>query len=132
MPKDIREHYTVLDLSPGASLDEIKRAYRQLLQRWHPDHFKPGSVMQTTAEDITKNINEAYSQLCRKKRYLEFHSKAQARKAPVEKRAAPEPWSAPVYQARKTYEQGAGIPRETPRPAPPPEAMRSASPPAAA
>jgi len=78
MPPDLQEFYRVLDLTPGASLEEIKRSYRQLLQRWHPDRYKPGSVMQTTAEDVTKELNEAYRQLVRKKRYLEARPKARA------------------------------------------------------
>jgi hypothetical protein len=70
--KDIIPYYTALGLSPGAEPIEIRRAYRRLVQQWHPDLYKAGSFMQTTAEDITKEINEAYDQLYRKKLYRNF------------------------------------------------------------
>jgi curved DNA-binding protein CbpA len=73
--KDIIPFYRALGLSPGAEPVEIRRAYRQLIQQWHPDLYKPGSPMQTTAEDITKEINEAYDQLYRKKLYRNFSAK---------------------------------------------------------
>ena len=74
MRKDFQEYYRVLGLNPGASAAKIRHAYRQLIQRWHPDHFKAGSLMQTTAEDLTKEINEAYEQLYKKQRYKKYLS----------------------------------------------------------
>jgi hypothetical protein len=80
--KDILPYYRALGLSPGAEAIEIKRAYRQMIQQWHPDLYKPGSPMQTTAEDITKEINEAYEQLYRKKLYRNFLPKSEAKAKP--------------------------------------------------
>src|SRR5271166_3478741 len=72
MRKDIHAYYRALGLNPGAGPLEIRRAYRQLMRCWHPDLFKPGSPMQATAEDITKEINDAFEQLYRKKLYRKF------------------------------------------------------------
>src|SRR5512132_4395299 len=33
----MRDYYDVLGVPPGAGADEIKRAYRQLARRYHPD-----------------------------------------------------------------------------------------------
>jgi hypothetical protein len=72
MRKDFKEYYRVLNLSPGATPAEIRRSYHQIVRRWHPDLFKPGSLMQKTAEDITKDTNEAFEQLIKKKHYRKF------------------------------------------------------------
>ena len=53
-----RDYYEVLGLSKGASQDEIKKAYRKMAKKYHPDVNKdPG------AEDKFKEINEAYEVL---------------------------------------------------------------------
>ena len=47
--------YETLGVSKGASSDEIKKAYRKLARKYHPDINKdPG------AEDKFKEINSAY------------------------------------------------------------------------
>lgn len=65
-----RDYYEVLGLQKGASQDEIKRAYRQLAKKYHPDINKePG------AEEKFKEINEAYDTLSdeqKKARYDQF------------------------------------------------------------
>lgn len=65
-----RDYYEVLGLQKGASADEIKKAYRQLAKKYHPDINKePG------AEEKFKEINEAYDTLSddqKKARYDQF------------------------------------------------------------
>ena len=51
-----QDPYIVLGLSPGASADEVKAAYRKLAKKYHPD-LNPGSK---EAEQKMKEINEAY------------------------------------------------------------------------
>ena len=53
-----RDYYEVLGLSKGASDEEIKRAYRKMAKKYHPDINKePG------AEEKFKEVNEAYGVL---------------------------------------------------------------------
>ncbi len=53
-----RDYYEVLGVSRGADQDEVKRAYRRLARKYHPDVNKePG------AEDKFKEINRAYEVL---------------------------------------------------------------------
>ncbi|MBP3038922.1 molecular chaperone DnaJ [Bacillaceae bacterium Marseille-Q3522] len=53
-----RDYYEVLGLSKGASKDEIKKAYRRLSKKYHPDLNKePG------AEEKFKEVKEAYEVL---------------------------------------------------------------------
>jgi hypothetical protein len=57
-------HYELLGLAPGASPDEIRTAYRTLVQIFHPDRlsqFKPES--RAFAEERMKGINQAYAVL---------------------------------------------------------------------
>ncbi|MDD6800350.1 MAG: molecular chaperone DnaJ [Firmicutes bacterium] len=52
-----RDYYEVLGLQKGAGEDEIKKAYRQLAKKYHPD-MNPGDK---DAEMKFKEINEAYA-----------------------------------------------------------------------
>ena len=58
---DGRDDYQVLGVSPGASKDEVKKAYRREALKWHPDrHDGPGKQ---EAEAKFKRISEAYSNI---------------------------------------------------------------------
>ncbi len=57
--KEEREYYANLELSDGATFDDIKKSYRRLLKKYHPDHFN-GSKKEKIAEEITTKINQAY------------------------------------------------------------------------
>lgn len=48
---------------PGADLEQVQRAYRRQIARWHPDRFEAGSPEQRRAEEKTKNLNHAYEAL---------------------------------------------------------------------
>jgi DnaJ-class molecular chaperone len=47
MPSEYDKYYKVLDLEVGASKEEVKKAWRELSQIYHPDNYarkSPGSL----------------------------------------------------------------------------------------
>jgi len=54
-----KDYYQILGISRNASLEEVKKAFRVLAQKYHPDK-NPGSK---SAEEKFKDINEAYQVL---------------------------------------------------------------------
>ena len=68
---DKRDYYEVLGVQKGASEDEIKKAYRVLAKKYHPD-LHPGDA---EAEAKFKEANEAYEILSdaeKKEKYDRF------------------------------------------------------------
>jgi curved DNA-binding protein len=62
------DYYEVLGVKKGASIEEIKRAYRKLAVKYHPDK-NPGDKQ---AEERFKEINEAYAVLSDPKKKEQF------------------------------------------------------------
>ncbi len=58
-PRSDRDYYAILGVAPSASEDEIRRAFRRLALRWHPDR-NPGDA---GAAERFKEISEAYAVL---------------------------------------------------------------------
>lgn len=54
-----RNYYTVLGISKTASQADIKKAFRRLAKKFHPDSAQ--DMSRTQAEEKFKEINEAYS-----------------------------------------------------------------------
>lgn len=51
--------YSVLGVAPSASDDEVKRAYRELARKYHPDNYQ-NNPLADLAEEKMKEVNEAY------------------------------------------------------------------------
>ena len=58
--RHIARYYETLGLEPGATADEIKQAWRDLAQVWHPDRFSDNERLRKKAQEKLKEVNEAY------------------------------------------------------------------------
>ena len=66
----MKDPYDVLGIEPGATLDEVKRAYRALAKELHPD----ANPDDTVAANRFREVTEAYDLLSDAERRAEFDS----------------------------------------------------------
>jgi len=59
----MENYYTVLEIQDSATLEEVKEAYRLLLQVWHPDRFHHSPTLLAKAEQKSGKINVAFETL---------------------------------------------------------------------
>lgn len=55
----MNDPYSVLGVKPDASDEEVKKAYRELARKYHPDNYQDNPLADL-AEEKMKEINEAY------------------------------------------------------------------------
>lgn len=58
----MKNPYEVLGIKEGASEEEIKRGYREMVKKYHPDQYQDNPLSKL-AEDKLREINEAYEYL---------------------------------------------------------------------
>ncbi|QPJ65131.1 MAG: J domain-containing protein [Candidatus Nitrohelix vancouverensis] len=55
--------YANLELQPGATKDEVKKAWRRLMKQYHPDLHSQDPQKKQVAEELTQRLTEAYHTL---------------------------------------------------------------------
>ncbi|MTJ51513.1 molecular chaperone DnaJ [Anabaena sp. UHCC 0253] len=96
---ELERYYRILELEPGATLEEINQAYKDLVFVWHPDRLPKDNLrLQHKAQEKLKLFNEARDRLrsSRDKQPLPSYSQS----SPEEKRS-----STYVYTSQTTYQQ---------------------------
>jgi curved DNA-binding protein CbpA len=57
---DIQRCFEILELDGGASPDDAKQAYKDIVNVWHPDRFSNNPRLRQKAEEKLKEVNIAY------------------------------------------------------------------------
>ncbi len=85
---DIQKCYEILELDPGATVEDAKKAHRDLASIWHPDRVSSNNPrLKKRAEEKLKDINAAYHMLLI---YLNTNS-ARALQTDLGRSSQPEP-----------------------------------------
>lgn len=62
----MKDPYKVLGISPNATNEEVKAAYKALAKKYHPDNYAD-SPISDIAEEKMQEINEAYDEILRQR-----------------------------------------------------------------
>lgn len=65
---DNDNNYRILEITPDATDEEVKKAYRKMAVKYHPDKVATlGADVQKAAEEKFKTISQAYEAICRER-----------------------------------------------------------------
>lgn len=62
----MKSPYDVLGVSPNATNEEVKKAYKELAKKYHPDNYVD-SPLADMAEEKMKEVNDAYDEILRQR-----------------------------------------------------------------
>ncbi len=60
---DIDKYYEILEVNKSASPEQVRQAYKDLVNIWHPDRVSNNDRLKQKAEDKLKEINIAYEKV---------------------------------------------------------------------
>lgn len=58
-----RDCYKILDADQNCSWKELRKSYKKLIHKWHPDRYDETSGRKALADEKIKSINIAYNQI---------------------------------------------------------------------
>ncbi|MFL5307393.1 MAG: J domain-containing protein [Polyangia bacterium] len=59
----LRRAYAALEVPPGSDFESVKRSYRRLMRKYHPDLNAGSAEKQKAATDLAQRLTEAYKTL---------------------------------------------------------------------
>jgi hypothetical protein len=106
---DIEQSFEILELDRGASTDEIKQSYKDIVTVWHPDRFSNNPRLKQKAEEKLKEVNVAYDTL---KSYLSSEQRMEPKQEKAEanvKTETAQPDATAYDKTEAVVEAGTGI-----------------------
>ena len=68
-PEDeVRRAYAALEVPVGSNFDTVRKSYRTLMRKYHPDHHTGSPEKQKVATELAQKLTEAYATLERRLR----------------------------------------------------------------
>jgi DnaJ-domain-containing protein 1 len=61
--ESLRQDYANLEVPFGADIETVKKSYKTLMMRYHPDKHAGNPEKQRVALEITKKINESFERI---------------------------------------------------------------------
>jgi len=92
------DYYAVLELRPTASPADIKAAWHEQMQVWHPDRFTHSPALHRKAEARTQLINQAYQTLSDAGARARYDAARQPPSTPTTTTTPPRPSTPPPAQ----------------------------------
>ena len=71
-----KDPYKVLGIDRNASDEEVKKAYRELARKYHPDNYA-NTPLSELADEKMKEINEAYETIQKMRKSQQFFGYSQ-------------------------------------------------------
>ena len=63
--------YKILEIDPSSSNDEVKKSYRRMALKYHPDKVSHlGDDFRKTADEKFRKVNEAYEKIKRERNMI--------------------------------------------------------------
>ena len=64
--QSLRRDYATLEVAVAAPLVEVKKSYKRLLHKYHPDRFSGDAEKQALANEVTQRLNQAFDRIERR------------------------------------------------------------------
>jgi DnaJ-domain-containing protein 1 len=61
--EEVRRAYAALEVPVGSNFETVRKSYRALMRKYHPDHHSESPEKQKTATELTQKLTEAYKLL---------------------------------------------------------------------
>ena len=59
----LRKDYATLDVRFAAPFNDVRKSYKRLLHKYHPDRFSRDEEKQALANEVTQLLNEAFARI---------------------------------------------------------------------